>query len=123
MMTLRYPLLLEATTHGSTIYKLLFVDTHARLTCYGPPSITPDGVPNTNHNSFSRHKTSNITSHNSWLPNQVETIRTSHNSHIHTGYQYHQATTGIVFTLYPEPQIKGYHFEPQLKECSNKSPP
>ena len=125
MITLRYPLLPQATTRGSTTYKPQLVDTRARLSCYEPPSVTSGRVPNMNHSSYSRHKINNITSHNPWLPNQVETIRISHNSHTHTGYQYHQATTQDrhVFTLHPEPQLKGCHSKPQLKEWSNKSPP
>jgi len=42
--------------------------------------------------------------------NQVETLRTSHNSHTHNG-----------ITHRSKPQLKGYHFEPQLNECSSKS--
>ncbi|QCD99524.1 hypothetical protein DEO72_LG9g1472 [Vigna unguiculata] len=85
MMNLRHHLLPQATTRGSTIYKPQPIETCARITCYRPHSVTPDEVLNTNHNSYSRHKIDNITTHNPWLFNQVETIRTSHNSHTHTG--------------------------------------
>ena len=83
----------QAITRGSTICKPPVVDTRAGLSYYEWQSVTSCGVPNTKHNSYSRHKISNITGHNLWLPNQVETIGTSHNLQTHTGYQYHQATT------------------------------
>jgi len=46
MMILRYPLLPQATTRGSTIYKPQLVDTRVGLSCYEPPVVTPSGVPN-----------------------------------------------------------------------------
>ena len=58
MMTLRHPLLPQATTRGSTIYKPQLVKTRARLSCYRPHSVTLGGVSNTNNNSQSRHKIS-----------------------------------------------------------------
>ena len=77
-------MLSQATTRGSTIYKPLLVDSHVGLSCYEPPSVTPGGVLNTNHNSYSQHNISKIIVHNPRLPNQVETIRMSHNSYTHT---------------------------------------
>ena len=47
-------------------------------------SVTLGGVPIKNHKLYSQHKICNIIGHNPWLPNQEETIRTSHNSHTHT---------------------------------------
>jgi len=85
MITLRYPLLPQATTRGSTIYKPQLIDIRAGLSCYKPPFVMSGGVPNTKHNLYSQHKISNINGHNLWLLNQVETICTSHNSHTHTG--------------------------------------
>jgi len=125
MMTLRYPLLPQATTCGPTIYKSQLVDTCVGLSYYEPLFVTLVGVPNTNHNLYSRHKINNIIGYNLRLPNQVKTIHTNHNLHTHTGFQYHQATTWDhhMFTLHLEPQLKGFHFEPQLKECYSKSPP
>jgi len=66
---------------------------------------------------------SNITDHNLWLLNRVETLHMSHNTHTHTSntrQSESQLKEYHVFTLYPEPQLKGYHFEPQLKEHSSK---
>ncbi|QCD96113.1 hypothetical protein DEO72_LG6g815 [Vigna unguiculata] len=126
MMTLRYPLLSHATTRGSTIYKTQLVETRARTTCYGPHSVTSCEVPNMNHNSYSRHKICNITGHNPWLLNQVEIICTSHNLHTHIDTIRHsesQIKEYHVFTLHLEPQLKGYHSESQLKECSSKVHP
>jgi len=67
-----------------------------------------------------------ITGHNLWLLNRVETLHTSHNLHTHTGTICHsepQLKEYHVLTLYPEPQLKGCHSEPQLKECSSKVHP
>ena len=112
-----------ATSHNSWFHHLQpqLGDTRAWLSCFQPQSITSSGVANPQHNLYSHHKISNITDHKLWLPNQVEIIRTSHNSHIHTSYQYHQATTRDrhIFTLHFVPQLKECHSEPQLKECSN----
>jgi len=46
----------QATTHGSTIYMSQLIETRARISCYGPHSITPGGIPNTNNNLYSRYK-------------------------------------------------------------------
>jgi len=60
MMNLRYALLPQVTTRGSAIYKPQLVETCAGITCYGPHFVTPGGVPNMNHNSYSRHKIGNM---------------------------------------------------------------
>jgi len=69
MMTLRYPLLPQAITRGSTIYDSLLIETRAGITCYRPHSVMAGGVPNKNHSSYSRHKIDNINGHNLWLLN------------------------------------------------------
>ena len=77
---------------------------HVRETCYGPHSVTPGGVPNTNIvRNVLRLPNSSA---NYWGGQSSKPIRTSHNLHTHTDN-----------TRQSEPQLKRCHFKPQLKEC------
>ncbi|QCE15049.1 hypothetical protein DEO72_LG11g2057 [Vigna unguiculata] len=82
---------------AASTYKPQLVE-HVRETCYGPHSVTPEG-------------------------NLLGPIRTSHNSHTHTGntHQFEpQLKECHMFTLYLEPQLKGCHSESQLKGCHSE---
>jgi len=72
---------------------------HMRKTCYGPHSIMPGGVPNTNIVVMSQdYQTRRLTTEEG---NLFGPISTSHNSHTHTG--------------------NTCQFEPQLKDSSCSS--
>jgi len=92
-----------SNNRDSTFYKQQLVDTRAGITYYEPPSVTPGEVSirTTIRSINTRLATPLATSHNPWLPNQVETFHTSHKSYTHTGYQYHQATSCDHHVFYP----------------------
>jgi len=97
-------------------YKPQLVE-HVRETCYGPHSVTPSGVPNTN-----------IVRNVQRLPNSSTNIEEAHLldpsyepqlAHSHQQHSSIRATTQgfLVFIRHLEAQIKRCHSKPQLKEC------